>query len=101
MCPTCPRGHGAFNSSTAGSRNSSTPVKRSNRKVSGGAYGKPNLATMKPLLHNNTKNTGNGDKNAAAGADTAREAEGLDMLSVLGKSNARRRAWWRGGGVPV
>src|SRR5471030_2117396 len=101
MCRTWPRGHGAFSSSTAGSSNSSTPLKRSSKKVSGGAYGKPNLATINPLLHSNTKNTGSGDKNETTGAGTAPEAEGLDMVSARGESNASRRTASPADSVPV
>jgi hypothetical protein len=36
----------------------STPLKRNSRKVSGGAKGNPNLAIMKPVLHNNTNSIG-------------------------------------------
>src|SRR4051812_14125513 len=59
MCATChPCGHGARKISTSGTRKISTPTKRRIRKVSGGAYGSPNLATMKPVLQIRTKASG-------------------------------------------
>jgi hypothetical protein len=50
--------------------------------VSGGAYGNPNFAAMKPVLHRNTKNTGTGESQAWAGVVT----NGLEMLKRLQSS---------------
>ena len=60
MCPMRPCGHGALPISTSGIRIANTRAQRSNRKVSGGAYGNPNLATMNPVLQSSTKNRGIG-----------------------------------------
>src|SRR5450830_777707 len=88
----CPTGHGARNSSTSGSKITSTPRKRNSRKVSGGAYGKPNLATIKPVLHNNTKKPGK-----AIGVKVARKdvllvapaaAGGRDMATIQVRNTA-------------
>jgi len=43
---------------TSGNKIISTPTKRKIRKVSGGEYGKPNLATTKPVLQIRTKASG-------------------------------------------
>jgi hypothetical protein len=47
-------------SSTSGSRTSTAPRQRRIRKLSGGAYGSPYLAAMKPVLQRTTKNSGTG-----------------------------------------
>ena len=43
---------------TSGSNTHETPAKRNSRKVNGGANGKPNLATTKPVLQSKTKKPG-------------------------------------------
>src|SRR5450830_1079816 len=66
-----PRGQGACQISTIGTSTQTARAQRIIRKVSGGAYGKPNLATIKPVLHSRTKKTGMG------------ESQGLDADAVV------------------
>ncbi len=58
-------GQGAFQISRQATRNASASGQRNNRKVSGGAYGNPNFATINPVLHSKTKKNGVGEKKVA------------------------------------
>src|SRR5450830_794573 len=102
----CPTGHGARRTSTIGSRISSTPRKRSSKKGRGGAKGRPNLATIKPVLHNNTKKPGKAigarvvKKEAVGALPLAPAAAGrLDMVSTRETGSAPGRYASAGGKV--
>src|SRR3569832_1895027 len=78
ICLIWPTGHGARMIATSGSSTISTPRKRSSRKVSGGAYGKPNLATTKPVLQISTKMKGMAAIQRLGGISAASGDAGLD-----------------------
>jgi hypothetical protein len=88
-----PCGHGARLASTIGTSTSTAPRQRRIRKLSGGAYGSPYLAAMKPVLQRKTKNGGIGESQPVCGVavGVAEVSDVMVLASLTCCSGAGRR----------
>src|SRR5690606_31431401 len=73
-----------------GSRKSSTPRKRSDRTVSGGAYGRPYFAAMTPVLQSSTNSHGTEASHGLRLEETAEKEKVLTVARMMFRSETPR-----------